>query len=239
LHLNRRNPLQQVGTSSEEAILREQLYQDLIDAVLSFDSDRLIEATRKALSQGQDPNRIIEQGLAPALRIVGKKYEDGEFYLVDLIGAAEPVRRVVDELLEPEILKKKKNRRKSLGKVILGTVEGDIHDLGKNIVGMMLFAAGFEVSDLGKDVPTEQFLTKAREAEADIVGASTLLSTTLPMQQQMVEAFSSAGLRNTIKLIFGGAPVTEQWVRKIGGDGYAQDAAEAVKVVRELLKIEA
>jgi len=216
----------------------EELYQDLIDAVLSFDSDRLIEATKKALSQGQDPNGIIEQGLAPALRIVGKKYEDGEFYLVDLIGAAEPVRRVVDKLLEPEILKRK-SARKSVGKVVLGTVEGDIHDLGKSIVGMMLFAAGFEVSDLGKDVPAGQFLGKAKEIHADIVGASALLSTTLPIQEQVVEAFTSAGLRNTTKLIFGGSPVTEQWVTKIGGDGYAEDAAKAVKLAKKLLKIEA
>jgi corrinoid protein of di/trimethylamine methyltransferase len=215
----------------------QKMYQDLIDAVLAFDQDKLIELVRSALNRGQDPNRIIEDGLIPALQIVGKKFEDGEFFLVDLIAAADPVQKVVKELLEPEI-SSKQGTRKSYGKFVLGTVAGDIHDIGKNIVGAMLFAGGFEVFDLGKDVPAERFLAKAREMHADLVGASALLSTTLPIQREIVEAFTASGLRDKVKLIFGGAPATEQWVREIGGDGYAEDAADAVKLTKRLLGLE-
>jgi methanogenic corrinoid protein MtbC1 len=118
-------------------------------------------------------------------------------------------------------------------------VAGDIHDIGKNIVGAMLFAGGFEVLDLGKDVPTEEFLAKAKEMHADIVGASALLSTTLPVQREIVQAFIASGSRGKVKLVFGGAPATEQWVREIGGDGYAEDAADAVRLTRRLLGLEA
>ena len=217
---------------------KEQLHQDLIDAVLAFDQDKLTELVRRALNQGQDPNKIIENGLIPALGIVGKKFEDGEFFLVDLIAAAGPVQKVLKELLEPEI-SKKQGGRKSYGKFVLGTVAGDIHDIGKNIVGAMLFAGGFEVLDLGKDVPTEEFLAKAKEMHADIVGASALLSTTLPVQREIVQAFIASGSRGKVKLVFGGAPATEQWVREIGGDGYAEDAADAVRLTRRLLGLEA
>jgi len=210
--------------------------EEIVNAVLSFDGDKVTEATRKALSQGQDPVKIVDE-LSKALGIVGKKFEDGEFFLMHLVAAAEPVQRVIKEVLEPEMMKKKE-QRKSLGKVVLGTVSGDIHDIGKNIVGSMLFAAGFEVYDIGKDIPAEQFVAKAKEVNADIVGASALLSTSLPVQREIVEAVVAAGLRDRVKLIFGGAPVTEEWVKEIGGDGYADNAIEAVNVSKRLLKVE-
>ena len=210
--------------------------EEIVNAVLSFDGDKVTEATRKALSQGQDPVKIVDE-LSKALGIVGKKFEDGEFFLMHLVAAAEPVQRVIKEVLEPEMMKKKE-QRKSLGKVVLGTVSGDIHDIGKNIVGSMLFAAGFEVYDIGKDIQAEQFVAKAKEVNADIVGASALLSTSLPVQREIVEAVVAAGLRDRVKLIFGGAPVTEEWVKEIGGDGYADNAIEAVNVSKRLLKVE-
>jgi len=142
------------------------------------------------------------------------------------------------ELLEPEI-SKRKERRKSLGRIVIGTVAGDIHDIGKNIVAAMLFASGFEVYDLGKDAPVEEFAKKAKEVDANIVGASALLSTTLPMQHEIVKAIVSAGFREKVKLIFGGAPVTEEWVREIGGDGYGENAVEAVNVAKKVLGIKA
>ncbi len=210
--------------------------EEIVNAVLSFDGDKVTEATKKALNQGQDPIKIVDE-LSKALRIVGKKFEDGEFFLMHLVAAAEPVQRVIKEILEPEMVKKKEHR-KSLGKVVLGTVAGDIHDIGKNIVGSMLFAAGFEVYDIGKDIPPEQFVAKAKEVNANLVGASALLSTSLPMQRKIVEGIVAAGLRDKVKLIFGGAPVTEEWVKEIGGDGYADNAIEAVNVAKKLLKIE-
>ena len=215
---------------------QEAIFDELVNAVLSFDSDKVVETTKKALAQGVDPVKIIEDGLAKALRIVGKKFEDGEFFLMHLVAAAEPVQKTIKELLEPEVAKRKGQRR-TLGKVVLGTVAGDIHDIGKTIVGALLFAAGFEVFDIGKDVPTEQFVHKAKEVNAEIVGASALLSTSLPMQHEIVKACEAGGIRNKVKLIFGGAPVTEEWVREIGGDGYAENAVEAVKATKKLLNI--
>jgi corrinoid protein of di/trimethylamine methyltransferase len=209
--------------------------EEIVNAVLTFDGDKVTEATKKALKQGQDPVKIVDE-LTKALRIVGKKFEDGEFFLMHLVAAAEPVQRVIKDILEPE-MKKKKEARKSLGKVVLGTVAGDIHDIGKNIVGAMLFAAGFEVYDVGKDIPSDQFVTKAKEVNANLVGASALLSTSLPMQRQIVEGIVAPGLRDKVKLIFGGAPVTQEWVNEIGGDGYAENAIEAVNVAKKLLNV--
>ena len=211
--------------------------EEIVNAVLSFDGDKVTEATKKALKQGQDPVKIVDE-LTKALRIVGKKFEDGEFFLMHLVAAAEPVQRVIKEILEPEMMKKKE-ARKSLGKVVLGTVAGDIHDIGKNIVGAMLFAAGFEVYDVGKDIPSDQFVSKAKEVNANLVGASALLSTSLPMQREIVEGIVAAGMRDSVKLMFGGAPVTEEWVKEIGGDGYAENAIEAVNVAKKILKVQA
>jgi corrinoid protein of di/trimethylamine methyltransferase len=217
---------------------REVIFEDLVNAVLSFDSQKVTDATRRALDLGVDPVDIIEQGLTKALRIVGKKYEDGDFFLMHLVAAAEPVQRVIKDILQPEMLKRK-TEMKTLGKIVLGTVAGDIHDIGKNIVGAMLFAAGFEIYDLGKDVPTEQFVSKAKEQNAHIVGASALLSTCLPMQEEIVKGVIKAGFRDKVKLMFGGAPVTQEWTKEIGGDGYAEDAVEAGKVAKRLLGLEA
>jgi corrinoid protein of di/trimethylamine methyltransferase len=215
---------------------QEAVYEDLVNAVLSFDPDRVAQVTKKALDLGEDPVKIIDQGLTKALRIVGKKYEDGELFVMHLVAAAEPVQRVIKDILEPEI-RRRKVQRKTLGKIVLGTVAGDIHDIGKNIVGAMWFAAGFEIFDIGKDVPTQQFIKTAKEANANIVGGSALLSTSLPMQAEIVKATIAEGLRERFKLVFGGAPVTEQWTKEIGADGYAEDAVEAVKVAKKLLGI--
>jgi len=217
-------------------LARQDIFEELVSSVMSFDADKVMDATRKALSQGIAPVSIIDDGLAKGLRVVGKKFEDGELFLMHLVAAAEAVQRALKELLEPEI-SKRKEKRESLGRIVLGTVAGDIHDIGKNIVAALLFASGFEVYDLGKDVSVEEFVKKAKEVDANIVGASALLSTTLPMQHEIVKAMVSAGLRNRVKLIFGGAPVTEEWVREIGGDGYGENAVEAVNVAKRVLGI--
>ena len=192
--------------------------------------------TKKALAAGIDPSTIIEQGIAKGLKVVGKKFEDGELFLMHLVAAAEPSQRAIKELLEPEI-KKRKGERKSAGKVVLGTVAGDIHDIGKNIVGAMLIAAGFDVIDIGKDIPAEEFVKKAKEVNANIVGASALLSTSLPVQAEIVKAFKAANMRDKVKLVFGGAPCTAEWVKEIGGDGYAENAIEGVNVIKQLMAI--
>ncbi len=217
---------------------RQDIFEELVNSVMSFDADKVMDSTRKAMNKGVDPVTIIEDGLGKGLRIVGKKFEDGELFLMHLVAAAEAAQKALKELLEPEIARRKE-KRKSLGRIVIGTVAGDIHDIGKNIVAAMLFAAGFEVYDLGKDVPVEEFVKKAREVDANIVGASALLSTTLPMQHELVMAMATAGLREKVKLIFGGAPVTEEWVREIGGDGYGENAVEAVRVAKRVLGVQA
>ena len=212
------------------------MLDDVANAVQTFDGEKVMETAKKALSAGIDPSLIIEQGIAKGLRIVGKKFEDGELFLMHLVAAAEPSQKAIKELLEPEI-KKRKGERKSAGKVVLGTVAGDIHDIGKNIVGAMLIAAGFDVHDLGKDVPAKDFVKKAQEENASIIGASALLSTSLPVQAEIVKAFKAANMRDRVKLIFGGAPCTQEWVKEIGGDGYAESAVEAVNVIKQLVGI--
>ena len=143
---------------------QEAIFDELVNAVLSFDADKVMDTTRKALSQGIDPVSIIDDGLAKGLRVVGKKFEDGELFLMHLVAAAEAVQRALKELLEPEI-SKRKEKRESLGRIVIGTVAGDIHDIGKNIVAALLFASGFEAHDLGKDVPVEEFVNKAKEVD--------------------------------------------------------------------------
>jgi len=216
--------------------MSEDIFDELSNSVLTFESDEVKKATQKALEKGIDPIDIIEKGFTKALKIVGDEYEKGEFFLMELIAASDCVKKVLDEILNPLILEKK-DSRKSLGVVVIGTVEGDIHEIGKNIIASFLFAAGFDVHNVGADVSVETFIEKAREVNADVVGASALLSTTIPEQEELVEAFKAAGLRDRVKLIFGGSPVTEQWVKEIGGDGFAGTPLEAVKLVKRLLNI--
>ena len=216
---------------------KESIYEELADSVLSFDADIVIQASKKALKAKLNPTDIIANGLGKGLETVGKKFENGEFFLMHLMAAADAVKKALSEVLEPELIKYKAEM-KTLGKVVIGTVAGDIHDIGKNIVATMLFAGGFEVHDLGKDVPVEEFMKKAKEVKANIIGASSLLSTTLPVQHEIVKAFDAEGLRDKVKVMVGGAPVTEEWVREIGADGYAENALEAVKVARKLLDIQ-
>jgi dimethylamine corrinoid protein len=215
---------------------KENALEQISKAVQGYDEETIFSAVKTALSMKIDPGEIIEKGIAKGLRIVGEKFERGEMFLVDLISAAEPAQKAVKEILEPEF-KKTQDRMKTLGQVILGTVHGDIHNIGKNIVSAMLFAAGFQVLDLGEDVPAEQFAKKAGETNAAIVGASALLTTTIEGQKEIVESLKASGVRDKVKTMFGGAPCTPEWVRQIGGDAYAMNAMEAVKVAKQLLNI--
>ncbi len=211
----------------------ESIFRKIEKAILDLDETKLKEYVNFALDQKIPPIDIINKSITKALRIVGEKFENGELFLTHLIAAGEATQEIL-RIIEPELTSIK---RKTLGKIILGTVRGDIHDIGKNIVGSMLYAAGFEIYDLGIDVPANRFVEKAKEINADIVGASALLSTTLPSQKEIIEAIQKEGIRNKIKVIFGGAPVTKEWVKEIGGDGYAENAIEAVRLVKKLLHI--
>lgn len=211
------------------------LINELKEAVLSYDLDMLVNTVKKNLEKGVSALDIIN-ALTVVLREVGDKFQAGDLFLAELVAIAENVKTAISEVLEPE-LKKIGGERKSLGKVVIGTVHGDIHDIGKNIVASMLFAAGFEVYDLGKDVPVEEFVGRAREVNADIIAMSALLSTTLPVQREVIEKLSREGLKEKIKVMVGGAPVTKEWAEEIGADGYGEDAIEAVRVAKTLLSV--
>ena len=210
------------------------LAHKLKEALLSFNSEKLIAEVNNALKEGSSPTEVFE-ALAEALREIGKRFENGELFLVHLITAGDMASRAISEILEP-LLKTKRKHRKTLGKIVIGTVAGDIHDIGKNIVATMLFSAGFEIIDLGRDVLTEDFVTKAKETQADIVALSTLLTTSLDAQREVIMALKNSGLRDKVKVLVGGAPVTPDWIKEIGADGYGADAMEAVAVAKKLLR---
>ena len=203
------------------------MIEDIRKEIINYDPDDEVKNCKKALDSGVDPLKIIDEGIAKALKTVGDGFERGDLFLMHLISAASAAQRGLKEVIEPEI-RRRGLSRKVLGKVVLGTVEGDIHDIGKSIVSSLLFSSGFEVYDLGKDVSVKAFIKKVKEVDADIVAASALLSTTMPIQKELIEELKAEGLREKVKVMVGGAPVTEEWAEEIGADGYAEDAPGAV-----------
>jgi corrinoid protein of di/trimethylamine methyltransferase len=205
-----------------------QLTQSVVDGEIEDTVDR----ARQALESGLDPLTIIDQGLIPGMSIVGQKFSDGEYFLPNLIFSANSMQAAMD-FLEPD-LRRRQQEVKGAGKVVIGTVQGDIHEIGKSLVGTMLSANGFQVYDLGVDVAPEAFVEKVKETGANMVGLSALLTTTMVVQQEVIDALKKAGLRDQVKVIVGGAPVTKSWAEEIGADGYAEDAISAVNVAKSL-----
>lgn len=211
----------------------EEILKKLSDAVLSFDSTAAADAAKEAVASNIDPVKAIEEGLAKGLREIGDRFERGEMYLPHLILGADAMEAAI-KILE-EHLPKGGLEALGHGTVVIGTVEGDIHDLGLRIVASMLRANGFKVYDLGYNTKSLDFIEKAKEVRADIIAASSLMTTTMPFMKDLIEALEAAGLRDRFKVIVGGGPVTDEWAKKIGADGYGRDAAEAVKVAKELM----
>ena len=207
------------------------IIDEIRDTVPVFDEERAMKLTRDALAQSVDPLQIFEEGLVKGLLIVEDKWTKEEAYLPELMVAADIVTKGL-EILKPE-LKARNIKRKTVGTVVIGTVAGDIHDIGKNIVVIMLEIGGFEVYDLGKNVSTEQFIEKAKEVEADIIAASALMTTTMMMQKELAEAITKSGLK-TKCLLVGGAVTTKEWAEQLGAM-YAADAIAAVRVAKRLM----
>ena len=208
-------------------------FKDMAQSVIDGEVEDAERLARQAIEQGVDPLDAINQGFVVGVNHVGEGYAAGEMFLPDLVLAGEAMKAAV-AVLEPE-MKRRGTKRQMLGTVVMGTVEGDIHDIGKTLVATMLSATGFHVYDLGVDVPVEAFLEKAREVDADVVGLSALLTTTMVKQKTVIEALEEAGLRRQVKVMVGGAPVTRSWAEEIGADGYSEDAIGAVAVAKELV----
>jgi corrinoid protein of di/trimethylamine methyltransferase len=190
--------------------------------------------SQKALEQGEEPLTIINQGLVPGMEIVGEKFQTGEYFLPQMVIAANAMQQAMG-LLQPELLA----RQQSLdvpGVFVIGSVQGDIHEIGKSLVATMMLASGFRVHDLGVDVAPETFVEKVQELGADLLGLSALLTTTMAAQQDVLEALQEAGIRDRVKVMVGGAPVTEEWAESIGADGYAEDVVSAVELAKHLLR---
>jgi len=205
---------------------KSDVIENLRKAVLDLDADRARANAQEAIRLGIDPIEAIDDGLAKGVRTIGDKFAAGEAFLTELVMAGEAMKAGV-EILRPIILKHKL-QRKSTGIVVIGTVRGDIHDIGKNIVAVMLEAASFEVNDLGVDVPPEKFVDKT-ESNGQIVAMSALLTVTIPEQKNTVQAIEKAGIRKNVKVAVGGAAVTPEWAREIGADGYSDNAVELFK----------
>lgn len=216
--------------------MKQSEHQSLYAAVVEGDPDRARELADQALDGGAEPLHLVDRVLSPAMDEVGQLYETEEYFIPDLVMAGEAMKAAM-AVVGPA-LAEREQVRSSPGTVVIGTVEGDIHEIGKSLVATMLEAAGFVVHDLGVDVPVTLFVDRVRDTQADVVGLSALLTTTLRNQQQVIEALEAQELRDGVKVIIGGAPASPEWAERIGADAYAENAREAVSVVRRLLGVE-
>ncbi|MEM2920982.1 MAG: corrinoid protein [Candidatus Bathyarchaeia archaeon] len=204
----------------------------LKEAIVNLDFDGSKNLAQDAIAKGIPPNEIISKGISAAMEEVGKKFENSEYFLSELIVAGE-ISKEVTQMLQPYL---KGVDIKRIGKVVIGTVKGDLHDIGKNILGMMLESAGFEVIDLGSDVPAEAFVEAVKDKQPDIVGMSALLTVTMVEMENVINALKKAGLREKVKVIIGGAPITDEYANRIGADGYGRDAVVGVEICKSWVK---
>jgi len=207
--------------------------EKLAKFVIDGDPDAVKVAVKESLRAGLDPLEIVEKGLAKGIRIIGERYGRGEIFLTELLMGAEAMKAGMD-IVNPEIQRQKRELKKA-GSMIIGTVAGDIHDLGKNIVVALFSANGFEVVDLGVDVPEQRFIDKVKELKPDILGLSALMTSTIPKQRDVINALKVAGLREKVKVMVGGAAVNQDFACEIGADGYAENANDAVARAKALV----
>ena len=214
----------------------ESEYMDIInricESLATLNEKETLELVKQALNQGEDPTKILEDGLVAGIRTVGEKFEVFEYFLPDMMLGAE-IMTTCSEIVS-EFIPKDVSKRKSL--VVLGTAAGDIHDIGKNLVSAFLMAGGFEVHDLGVDVPKEMFVEKAIELKADIIGISSLMTTSMPAVEDVMRHLEDTGVRFQFKVLVGGAPITEEYVKSIGADGWSDDASRVAAVARNVLE---
>lgn len=208
-------------------------FSKLQEAILAGNSAAAVAAARQALSEGADPLDLVLHGISPAMAEVGRLFEAGDYFVPELLISARATKEVF-VLIRPLLAKQ---GAQPTGRVVLGTVQGDLHDIGKNLVAALLEGGGFEVIDLGVNVSPEKFIAAVADKKAQIVGLSALLTTTLPAMKTTLDAFRSAGLRDRVKVMIGGAPVTQSFADTIGADGYGENAASAVQLARRLVGV--
>jgi corrinoid protein of di/trimethylamine methyltransferase len=213
--------------------MSEELYKQMAQCIIDGDSDISVELAKKSIELNMHPLDTITNGFVVGVNYIGDQFGKGEAFLPELVMAGEAMKAAV-AVLEPELLKLGE-AREMMGRVVLATVEGDIHEIGKTLVGTMLSASGFEVTDLGVDQPADKIIGKALEIDAQIIGMSALLTTTMVRQREVIEELDKEGLRPRIKVMVGGAPITRDWFQKIKADGYSEDAVGAVKVAKQLV----
>ena len=213
--------------------MSNELVTKITTSIVEGNPDETVDLTRQALKAGLEPLTIIDEGLTVGMNIVGEKFQTGEFFLPNLVIAASSMNQAM-EILEPE-LKSRQQKTESLGTVVIGSVAGDIHEIGKSLVGTMLAANGFQVHDMGVDVKNETFIAKVKETGASILGLSALLTTTMTVQRQVIKELEEAGIRDQVKVLIGGAPISQEWADTIGADGYADDAIGAVNLAKSLV----
>ncbi len=206
-------------------------FNAMTEALVACDEAKLTSLVNDALAQNASPNDILNKGLIAGMDIVGEKMENGDMFIPEVLMAAHAMASCVT-ILKPLLAE---GEGKAAASVLIGTVKGDLHDIGKNLVAMMLESAGMEVHNIGVDIPPEDFVAKAKETNAQIVCLSALLTTTMPMMKQTVDAIVEAGLRDQVKILVGGAPVTQSFADEIGADGFAADAGSAAKLAKSLV----
>jgi len=204
---------------------------EIFNAILEGNATDAQAAVQAALVEGLDPAHILNEGMIAAMKEVGNRFEEGEYFVPEMLISARAMQSGL-AILKPRL---KEGDVKSAGKVAIGTVKGDLHDIGKNLVGMMMEGAGFEIVDLGTDVAPEKFVDVVLTHQVDMIGLSALLTTTMSNMKTTIEALKAAGLRDQVKVIIGGAPVTEAYAAQIGADGYSPDASRAVALAHSLL----
>jgi len=209
------------------------LYNEMAKSVIDGEVDEATNLAQKALEQDIEPLDAINNGYVIGINDVGEKFSKGQCFLPELVMAGEAMKAALS-VLEPE-MKKRGTEREVLGNVVLATIQGDIHDIGKTLVGIMLSANGFRVFDMGVDVKIDALIQKSNEVEANIIAVSALLTTTMINQRTLIEELNKRGVRHTVKVMVGGAPVTRDWADEIGADGYSEDAIGAVSVAKQVL----
>ena len=205
--------------------------KEIADNLIKGKAPEVKELVQRAIDEGEDVEKVLNEGLVAGMSVVGAKFKANEFYVPEVLIAARAMKAGMG-ILRPILAEK---NIKGIGTVVVGTVRGDLHDIGKNLVAMMLEGAGFEIIDLGVDVSPEKFIETAKEKKADLVGLSALLTTTMPSMKDVVKAVGDSGLKDKVKVMIGGAPLTQSYADEIGADGYAPDAASAVDEVKQLL----